>query len=93
MYQIRDSEGNVYIPEWVTDSPISDGAHHLYIVLCTYADNDTRRAYASVQQLAERMRRTERTVSLYIAELVELGAITRDDASGDVCFRFLSRER
>jgi hypothetical protein len=91
MYQINDSEGNVYIPEWVTDSPISDGAHHLYIILCTYADNETRRAYASLHQLAKRMRRSERTVSRYIAELVELGAITRDDAGGNVCFRFLSR--
>ena len=93
MHRINDSEGNVYIPEWVTRSSISDGAHYLYVALCTYAENDTRRAYVSIQQLAKRIRRSERTVRRYIAELVELGAITKDDASGDICFRFLSRGR
>jgi predicted transcriptional regulator len=91
MYQINDSEGNVYIPEWLTLSRISDRAHSLYIQLCTYADNDTRTAHVSVQQLAKKMQRSEKTVSRYIAELVEVGAITKDDAGGDVCFRFLSR--
>jgi hypothetical protein len=93
MYQINDSDGNVYIPEWVTLSTISDGAHRLYIELCTYADNDTGAAYASVEQLAKSMKRSQKTVSEYIAELVELGAITKGDGSGDVCFRFLGRAK
>lgn len=93
MYQINDSDGSVYIPDWVTLSTISDGAHRLYIELCTYADNDTGTADVSVEQLAKSMKRSEKIVSEYIVELVELGAITKDDGGGDVCFRFLGRAR
>ena len=62
------------IPEWLLDSPISDGAVRLYGILGRYA-NDEDAAWPSRGLLAKRMGTTTKSVDRRIAELVKAGAL------------------
>lgn len=63
------------IPEWVIDADISDGAFRLYAVLLRYANQKTGKAYPTRETLAERLKKTPKSVSRYAQELVDVGAI------------------
>ena len=63
------------IPEWIIDANISDGAFRLYAVLLRYADQKTGKAFPSRETLAERLKKTPKSVSRYTQELVEAGAV------------------
>lgn len=65
----------VQIPDWVTSSSISDGAYRLYAVLGTFASRDKRTCYPSRSTLAERTGKTVRSVTRYLQELEDIGAI------------------
>ena len=71
------SGGNKFsqIPEWVIDADISDGAFRLYAVLMRYADNKTGKAFPSLDTLAERLRKNEKSVRRYAKELSDKGVI------------------
>lgn len=63
------------IPDWITDSDISDGAYRLFGVLCTYASRDTRKCHPARSTLAQRIGKTDRMVDKYLKELVGIGCI------------------
>lgn len=62
-------------PEWVLDADVSDGAVRLYGFLARYANSRTGLAYPKRRTLAERMRKSMRTISAYLRELESIGAI------------------
>ena len=70
------------IPEWLLDSPISDGAVRLYGILGRYA-NDEDAAWPSRGLLAKRMGTTTKSVDRRIAELVEAGALAVEHRLAD----------
>ena len=72
------SGGNKFsqIPEWVIDADISDGAFRLYAVLMRYADNKTGKAFPSLDTLASRLRKNEKSVRRYAKELSDQGVIS-----------------
>jgi DNA-binding transcriptional ArsR family regulator len=64
------------IPEWLIDSTdVADPAFRVYAALRRYAD-DQGEAWPSIGTIAERLNRSERSVSRAIAELEKAGAIT-----------------
>lgn len=63
------------IPEWVIDADISDGAFRLYAVLLRYADQKTGLCHPSRSTLAERIRKTPKSITRYSKELADIGAI------------------
>ena len=65
------------IPEWILDSGISDKAIRLYCVLARYADNETHRAYPSRDTLAQRMECSKASVDRAAQELIDVGAMTK----------------
>lgn len=66
------------IPEWVLDSPLSDKAIRLYLVLWSYADRKTLVAWPSRSVLAERLGCSVKTVQRLIGELEEFGALSHE---------------
>jgi hypothetical protein len=73
------------VPEWVTDSEISDGAHRLYAILARIC-GDKRVGWPSRSTLAKRARCSPDTVDRRVKELIEIGALTveaRFDEKGD----------
>lgn len=63
------------IPEWITDHPeLSDGAVRCYSVLARYA-NGNHEVWPGQAVIAERMRKSERVVRRYFAELMKVGAL------------------
>lgn len=74
------------IPEWLLDTPISDGAIRQYLILTRYADNETGEAWPSRSTLAERQGCSTDTVDRRNRELVEAGGLVmqpRFDDAGD----------
>jgi hypothetical protein len=65
------------LDEWLLDLDISDRAVRLYAVLARYADNDTHKAYPSRETLATRLRCSTKSVDRAALELVEQGAMTK----------------
>lgn len=63
------------IPHWVTEAHISDGAFRLYAVLFKYSDNTARTAYPSRATLANKLRKSTKSVDNYVKELVAVGAL------------------
>lgn len=64
------------IPLWVMDADISDGAYRLYGALMAYADRNTGKCTPSRRTLAARLKRSDRRIDAFMAELVEIGAVT-----------------
>lgn len=54
---------------------MSDGAFRLYCLLQSYCFGEKRECYPSQKTLAEKLRKSVRTIQRYITELVELGLI------------------
>lgn len=74
--ELRSDSGPFSIvPEWVTDSPISDGAHRLYAVLARYADSGDGSAFPARSTLAKRLHCSTDTVDRRVAELVKITAL------------------
>lgn len=65
----------VQVPDWITNSGISDGAYRLYAVLGTYASRDRLTCHPARSTLAERTGKNIRSVTRYLRELEDLGAI------------------
>lgn len=65
------------IPRWVLRSgdQLSHGAVRLYGIIMTYADNNSRAAFPGREKLAGDLGIKARTVSTYIKELEEFGAM------------------
>lgn len=65
------------IPRWIlrAGDKLSHGAVRLYGVIMTYADNSTRAAFPSREKLAEDMGVKVRSISTYIKELEDFGAL------------------
>lgn len=65
------------IPRWIlrAGDKLSHGAVRLYGVIMTYADNSTRAAFPSREKLAEDMGVKVRSISSYIKELEDFGAL------------------
>ena len=72
---MRSDNYFVQVPDWITNSGISDGAYRLYAVLGTYASRDRRTCYPARSTLAERTGKNVRSVTRYLQELEDLGAI------------------
>jgi hypothetical protein len=66
------------IDEWLLDLKISDRAIRLYAVLARYADNQTHKAYPSRATLAERLHCSRASVDRAAQELVDAGAMTKE---------------
>lgn len=83
--QEGDSYRFAMVPEWLIFSGVTGEAVRLYCVLARMAG---KRGYGWEYRktLAERMECSERSVNRYLAELVEVGAVTvsarRDRSSG-----------
>lgn len=65
------------IPRWVlrAGDQLSHGAVRLYGIIMTYADNNSRAAFPGREKLAGDLGIKARTVSTYIKELEEFGAM------------------
>lgn len=63
------------IPEWILDSGISPTAYMLYGALCRYADYNTGKAHPSRATLAKRIGKSPKSVTRYVKELVDIGAL------------------
>lgn len=72
---MRADNYSVQVPDWITNSGISDGAYRLYAVLATYASRDTFTCHPARSTLAERTGKNIRSVTRYLHELEDLGAI------------------
>jgi hypothetical protein len=65
------------LDEWLLDLDISDRAVRLYAVLARYADSETHKAYPSRGTLAERLHCSKASVDRAAQELVDSGAMTK----------------
>ena len=65
------------LDEWLLDLDISDRAVRLYAVLARYADSQTHKAYPSRGTLAERLHCSKASVDRAAQELVDSGAMTK----------------
>lgn len=59
----------------IINMKMSDGAFRLYCLLESYCFGEKRECYPSQKTLAEKLRKSVRTIQRYITELVELGLI------------------
>jgi hypothetical protein len=75
---IRVDRRFAIIDEWVLDLDISDRAVRLYAILMRYADKDTQKAFPSRKTLAERLRCSPASVDRASMELVESGAMSKE---------------
>lgn len=64
----------VQVPDWITDSSVSDGAYRLYAVLTTYARQGGS-CYPSRSTLAKRLRKSDRSIDGYLKELIAADAV------------------
>jgi hypothetical protein len=65
------------VPQWLLETSISDRAIRIYALIAGYADNETLTAFPSRETLAKRAGCHVKTVDRAIAELVELGAVSK----------------
>lgn len=65
------------VPAWIIRSGknLSHGARSVYSCIMTYADNSTKTAFPSRSRLAEDLGCTEKSISRYIKELENYGAL------------------
>ena len=63
------------IPEWLTESEVSDNAFRVYSTLCRYADIDSGECYPSIKTIGQRCHKSPSTIKRAIKELQDLGAI------------------
>lgn len=75
--EIRLERRFAIIDEWLLDLDISDRAVRLYAVLARYADSETHKAYPSRATLAERLHCSKASVDRAAQELVDSGAMTK----------------
>ena len=75
--EIRLERRFAIIDEWLLDLDISDRAVRLYAVLARYADSETHKAYPSRGTLAERLHCSKASVDRAAQELVDAGAMTK----------------
>ena len=67
------------VPQWLLEADISDRAIRIYGLIASYADNETHTAFPSRDTLARRARCHVKTVDRAIVELVEAGAIEKQN--------------
>jgi hypothetical protein len=65
------------VPDWVLDSELSHKAVRVYAILARYADNETLTAWPARATIAAKCRSTVKSVDRAIAELVKVGAVTK----------------
>ncbi len=75
------------IPAWLLASNISDKGLRLYAVLAGYADSQTGQAYPGRALLASRMDCSVKTVDRAVQELMEIGAVTKEQRVKDGHFQ------
>ena len=63
------------VPEWLTESDVSDNAFRVYATLCRYADKDDGSCYPSIKHLGDRCNKSVSSVKRALKELKDLGAI------------------
>lgn len=68
------------VPVWIIRSgkALSQGARALYACIMTYADNSSKTAFPSRLKLAHDLGCTEKSISRYIKELEDFGALVVD---------------
>ena len=71
------------VPAWLLDRSISDKALRLYAVLAGYADSETGQAYPGRTLLSRRMDCSVKTVDRAVQELLEIGAIKKQQRVKD----------
>ena len=64
------------IPEWLTESKVSDNAFRIYATLCRFADKDDGSCYPSIKTIANKCGKSPSSVKRGIKELKDLGIIT-----------------
>ena len=65
------------LPEWVLDSEATHKAIRVYAVLARFADSETLQAWPSRATIAEKARMTVRSVDAALAELENLGMLSK----------------
>lgn len=75
--QVKADAYFAIVPEWVLFADVSANAIRLYAVLTRYADKGAGTAHPSRKTLAEKARCSIRTIDNAVAELIEIGAISR----------------
>ena len=63
------------IPEWLTESKISDNAFRVYSTLCRYADKHSGECYPSIKSIGQRCHKSPSTVKRALKKLEDHGAI------------------
>lgn len=68
------------VPKWLTETGISSGAIHAWVMLALRADRNTQECWPSRATLAKELGCDSlRTVDARIRELVNIGALTKDE--------------
>ncbi len=65
------------VPQWLLEAETSDRAIRVYALIAGYADSETLTAFPSRETLAKRANCHVKTIDRAIAELVEIGALTK----------------
>jgi hypothetical protein len=65
------------VPQWLLETETSDRAIRVYALIAGYADSETLTAFPSRETLAKRANCHVKTIDRAIAELVEIGALTK----------------
>ena len=71
------------IPEWLTNSEISDNAFRVYSVLCRYADKIDGSCWPSIKSIGQKCGKSPSTVKRALKELEKIGAIVIDPRYND----------
>jgi len=71
------------IPEWLLDSKVSHKAIRVYAIIARYADSNTLTAWPARQTIATRANCTVKSVDRAVAELVEIGALSKENRRDD----------
>jgi len=64
------------VPEWLTESKVSDNAFRIYATLCRFADKDDGSCYPSIKTIANKCGKSPSSVKRGIKELKDLGIVT-----------------
>jgi hypothetical protein len=65
------------VPQWLLEAETSDRAIRVYALIAGYADSETLTAFPSRETLAKRAGCHVKTIDRAIAELVQIGALTK----------------
>ena len=63
------------VPEWLTESKVTDNAFRVYATLCRYADKEDGSCYPSIKSIGNRCGKSPSSVKRALKELKEIGAI------------------